>query len=35
MKTQKKPKKLKQFWERQMELDESGSLTSDYTTKQK
>jgi len=33
METQKTPNSQKQSWERKMELEESGSLTSDYTTK--
>ena len=27
------PEEQKQYWERKTELEESGSLTSDYTTK--
>ena len=33
METQKTPEKPKHFWERKMTLEESNSLTSDYTTK--
>ena len=32
METQRTPNSQKQSWERKMELEESGSLTSDYTT---
>ena len=33
METQKTPNSLKQSWGEKMELEESGSLTSDYTIK--
>ena len=33
METQKTPNSQKQLWERKMELEESGSLTSDCTKK--
>ena len=33
METQKTPEQPKQSWERKAELEESGSLTSDYTTR--